>query len=157
LRGLAESPSVSEKANQLAKSLAARLEVTKLPFSELVDAAWSLCSLELYQSKALAKALDQLNRINFERVDNDLKYQEYQKLLDVYNALRFEGPSNLQLTNPGLVSALQAQDMYNNVRFTEAVTNYDPFKQRVVEALAKGLTNASVEHQVITENELFQA
>lgn len=27
----------------------------------------------------------------------------------------------------------------------------------MVEALAKGLTNASIEHQVITENELYQA
>jgi len=33
-----------------------------------------------------------------------------------------------------------------NVRFEEHLTRFDPFKKRVVEALAKGLTNASIEH-----------
>jgi hypothetical protein len=43
------------------------------------------------------------------------------------------------------------------VRFTEHLTKYDPFKQRVVQALSKGLTNASVDHQVILEKDLFEA
>lgn len=47
--------------------------------------------------------------------------------------------------------------MYLTIRFTEHLTKYDPFKQRVVQALSKGLTNASVEHQVILENDLYQA
>jgi hypothetical protein len=42
--------------------------------------------------------------------------------------------------------------MYLGVRYQENATMYDPFKQRVVQALSKGLTNASVEHQVINEN-----
>ncbi len=65
--------------------------------------------------------------MNFERVDSDVKYEEYLKLLDIYNALRIEG-GPLQLTQLGLVSALKAQDMYLNLRFAEAQTNYDPFK-----------------------------
>lgn len=43
------------------------------------------------------------------------------------------------------------------VRFNEHFTKYDPFKQRVVQALSKGLTNASVEHQVILEKDLYEA
>jgi len=49
-----------------------------------------------------------LNSLNFERLDNDLKYEEYLKLLDIYNALRFDAPKNLslQLTNAALLSGL---------------------------------------------------
>lgn len=44
----------------------------------------------------------------------------------------------------------------NNLRYIENFTKYDPFKQRVVQALTKGLTSASIEHQVIQEKELFE-
>ena len=63
----------------------------------------------------------------------------------------------LAFTNKGLVSALQGKDHYLSVRYTEHLTKYDPFKQRVVQALSKGLTNASIEHQVISERELYEA
>ena len=96
---------------------------------------------------------------NFERLDNDVKYEEYLKLLDIHYALQFEAPKNLGLgfTNKGLVSALQGKDHYLSVRYTEHLTKYDPFKQRVIQALSKGLTNASIEHQVISERELYEA
>jgi hypothetical protein len=94
LKGLAESPSLDDKAVQLSQRLSARLDVSNLPFSVLIDAAWSLCALQLYESKALSLAVAKLNSINFERVDSDLKYQEYLKLTDVYNALRFEAPTS---------------------------------------------------------------
>jgi hypothetical protein len=92
-------------------------------------------------------------------LDDNVKYEEYLKLLDIYNALKFEAPRQhfLELSNKGLVEALQGSDMYLSIRFKEAFTKYDPFKQRVVQALSKGLTNASVDHQVIGENELYQA
>jgi hypothetical protein len=131
----------------LASQLSARLDISNLSFSQLVDATWSLCALELYHSKALAKAIEQINRVSFERVDNEVKYEEYLKLLDIFNALKIEGGSNTpQITQRGLVSAIKAQELYSDVRYQEALTKYDPFKQRVVEALAKGLTNASIEH-----------
>jgi len=31
---------------------------------------------------------------NFERLDNDVKYEEYLKLLDIHNALQYEAPKN---------------------------------------------------------------
>jgi hypothetical protein len=92
-------------------------------------------------------------------MDNDVKYEEYLKLLDIYNAIQFDAPKNLGLaiTNKDLISGLQGKEMYLKIRFNEHLTKYDPFKQRVVQALSKGLTNASVEHQVILENDLYQA
>jgi hypothetical protein len=53
------------------------------------------------------------------------------------------------LTNQGLLLALQNQLVTNNLRYVETATKYDPFKQRVVQAIAKGLTAASIEHQMI--------
>ena len=159
LRGLAESASLDDRAKQLSQRLAARLDASSLSFPELIDTLWSLSALQQYEARSFQAALAQLNALNFERVDNDLKYDEYMKLLDVHNALRFESPKNLglQITNAGLLSGLQARDHLLNVRFVaEESTKYDPFKQRVVQALSKGLTNASVEHQVIMENELYQ-
>jgi uncharacterized protein (DUF433 family) len=79
-----------------------------LSFSELIDSLWSLSALQLYDARTYAGALKHLNSLSFERLDNDLKYDEYLKLLDVYNALRFEAPKNLSLniTNAGLLSGL---------------------------------------------------
>lgn len=51
-----------------------------------------------------------------------------------------------QITNKGLLEGLQGKDFYLKFRFVEPHTKYDPFKQRVVQALSKGLTNASIEH-----------
>jgi len=92
--------------------------------------------------------LNHLNSLNFERLDNDVKYEEYLKLLDIYNAIQFEAPKNLGLsiTNQGLVAGLEGKEMYLKIRFNEHLTKYDPFKQRVVQALSKGLTNASIDH-----------
>ena len=45
LKGLAESPSLDDRAKQLSQRLANRLDVSALSFSELLDALWSLCAL----------------------------------------------------------------------------------------------------------------
>lgn len=118
-----------------------------------------MSALQLYDAKAFRSALNSLNSFNFERLDNDVKYEEYLKLLDIHYALQFDAPKNLGLaiTNHGLLSGLQSKDHYLSVRFTEHLTKYDPFKQRVVQALSKGLTNASLDHQVILEKDLFEA
>jgi len=60
--------------------------------------------------------LRQINQLNFERVDSEVKYEEFQKIADIYNALKIESPNgsqpqnannrSLQLTNQGLLLAL---------------------------------------------------
>lgn len=87
-----------------------------------------------------------VNALKFERLDNDLKYSEFNALLDVYNALKIEAPKHLQFTSKGLIEGLQGSEMYLNLRYPEHKARFDPFKRRVVEAIAKGLTNASVQH-----------
>jgi len=43
----------------------------------------------------------------------------------------------------------------HNARFEEAHSNHDPFKKRVLLGVAQGLTMASIDHQVILEDNLL--
>jgi hypothetical protein len=45
LKGLAESPSLDDRAKQLSQRLATRLDTSSLSFPELVDSLWSLSAL----------------------------------------------------------------------------------------------------------------
>ena len=146
LVGLAESPVSDDKIRQLSRKLSTKLDPSNLTFTEQIDSIWSLCALQLYDTKALESLIKNLNGLNFERLDNELRYEEYMKMLDIHNALKIEAPKHLQITNQGLLTGLNGPELYMSVRYEEHLTRYDPFKQRVVQALAKGLTNASIEH-----------
>jgi hypothetical protein len=150
LRSLAESPlPLDDKLRLLSSRLSQHLDPTTFTsFSDHLTAVWSLCALQQYDAPALGQSLKYINSLTFERLDNDLKYEEYLRLVDVHNALRFESPRQLghALTPENLLVGLQSQQTMLELRFKEHGTRYDPFKQRVVQAIAKGLTNASVEH-----------
>jgi len=53
LKGLAEGPTVDDKAKELARRLESKIDIESMTFSEKIDALWSLCALQLYDSKAL--------------------------------------------------------------------------------------------------------
>ena len=72
---------------------------SNLTFTEQIDSIWSLCALQLYDTKALESLIKNLNGLNFERLDNELRYEEYMKMLDIHNALKIEAPKHLQITN----------------------------------------------------------
>jgi len=76
---LAEGPSVSDKGRSLASSLAEKLDLQgkSLTFSEYLDTIWSLAALQLYDCKAFGQSLNYFNSLNFERIDNELKFGEY--------------------------------------------------------------------------------
>jgi hypothetical protein len=44
---------------------------------------------------------------------------------------------------------------FSKSRYEESQANYDPFKKRVIEGMTKGLTMASIDHQVTFENNMF--
>jgi hypothetical protein len=46
-----------------------------------------MSALQLYDANSFRSALNALNSFNFERLDNDVKYEEYLKLLDIHYAL----------------------------------------------------------------------
>ena len=83
---------MDDKAKELARRLESKIDIESMTFSEKLDAIWSLCALQIYDSKSLALGLTYLNSLKFERLDNELKYSEYQKLQDIHNSIKFEAP-----------------------------------------------------------------
>lgn len=49
-----------------------------------------MCALQLYDAPALGQIVHTFNSYNFERLDHDLRYEEYKKITDVVNALKYE-------------------------------------------------------------------
>lgn len=60
-----------------------------------------------YENKACNQILGTLNKLKFERVDHELKYEDYLKMIDIYNALEIEAPKHLKLTNKELLMAIK--------------------------------------------------
>lgn len=132
-----------------------KVDYNDYTFTEQVDLLWSLCALEQYDNKSIHKIVKSFNRLSFERLDHDLKYEEFTKFLDIIHALKLEAPAHLQITNKSILAGFIGQELYTNIRFPESQATYDPFKRRVVAALAKGLSQASISHENIMENELL--
>jgi hypothetical protein len=63
----------------------------------------------MYESKALHNILKHFNTLNFERLDNDLRYKEYDKLMDVIQALKLEAPPKVQITNKTILAGFEGQ------------------------------------------------
>ncbi|CDW84758.1 UNKNOWN [Stylonychia lemnae] len=154
LIGLAQSSTLDENAKELAKKLTQKVNHNQYTFSEQINIMWALCALQQYESQALRNIIKSFNKLNFERLDNDLRYREYDRLMEAIQALKLEAPKNVQITNKTILAGFDGQHGYRNSRFPETYANYDPFKRRVLHALAKGLSEASIQHEVIMENEL---
>jgi hypothetical protein len=73
-----------------------------------------------------------VNGYTFERIENDISYEEFNKLTDINNALRIESPGKNQITNKGLLLGLNTNDLLFAMKYPESMTRYDPFKKRVV-------------------------
>jgi hypothetical protein len=56
---------------------------------------WALCNLEQYQSRALKRIVSSFNNLTFERLDHDLRFEEFTKLMDSIQALKIEGDSSV--------------------------------------------------------------
>jgi hypothetical protein len=69
-----------------------------------------------------------MNEYNFERIEHDIKYDEFNKLLDIHNALKFEAPNELKFINQGLLDGLNASEHFLQTKFPEHNATYDPFK-----------------------------
>jgi hypothetical protein len=55
-----------------------------------------------YDNNVTKQLLNTLNNLPFERVQHDIKYEEFQKIQDIHLALKTEKPDGLKLENKGL-------------------------------------------------------
>jgi hypothetical protein len=129
---LALSGNLSKASEELAKTLASKLNTEELTFSKQLDSLWSLCLLQIHDTPTTKSLLKTLNGLNFERLDQELKYEEFLKVFDIYNSLKFEAPSSIKFENKGLISGIQGMELYMDIRYQEALTHYNPFKERVI-------------------------
>ena len=105
-----------------------------------------MCLLGEYDNPQIVQLVSILNNYNFERIENDLSYNEFLQISDIYKALKFEGPLNAQITNKQLEMSVNNGDLELSIRYEESGSHFDPFKKRVVQGLSKGLTEASIDH-----------
>jgi|LauGreDrversion4_2_1035121.scaffolds.fasta_scaffold119113_2 hypothetical protein len=45
---------MDDKAKELARRLESKIDIESMTFSDKLDAIWSLCALQIYDSKSLA-------------------------------------------------------------------------------------------------------
>jgi hypothetical protein len=89
--------------------------------------------------------------MNFQRTDNDLNYEQFQKVKDIQLYLTRVSPVKNEKweqehTNEAL-NLLTLHPSMHQARFDESLANFDPFKKRVLEGVAKGLSMASIDHE----------
>lgn len=76
-----------------------------------------------------------MNKYKLEKFTNEIKFEEFEKLMDVMTALSLEAPESLQITNKAMKDAFASRNMMRGT-YRESEILFDPFKKRVVSALA---------------------
>lgn len=64
-----------------------------------------------------------------------MKFEEFEKLMDIMTALKLEAPEKLQIQNKCMIDAFVSKDFLKGT-YKESEILFDPFKKRVVSALA---------------------
>jgi hypothetical protein len=74
---------------QASKDLGAKLldslksvSIHDLSFDQKLDIIWGACALELESNKLVSSLHDHLMSMNFQRTDNDLTFEQFQKIKD---------------------------------------------------------------------------
>lgn len=92
-----------------------------------------------------------LNQMNFQRTDNDLSKQQFEKVYDIMVFFHEVSPLNsapwVQDNTNEKLDILRKNPDIHRMRYDESsAESFDPFKKRVLEGVTRGLTSASIEH-----------
>jgi len=89
--------------------------------------------------------------MNFQATDNDLSFQQFDKVRDFLLYLTQVSPvSKEKWIKEGMSHSLDLlvkNPEVHHRRYDESSADFDPFKKRVLEGVVQGLTMASVDHQ----------
>lgn len=128
-------------------------------FDQKLDTLWGACALQLENSQAVKEFCIDLNMMNFQRTDNDLTFQQAEKVQDIMIYLtqvsQIKNQHWLQNSLNESLDLIVKNPEYHRSRFDEAKANYDPYHKRVLEGVCQGLSMASINHQVCLENNMF--
>jgi hypothetical protein len=120
---------------------------------------WSACALGFENKPIVRDLFSEIQQMEFQRTDNDLTYDQFQLVRDFQLYLtkvsKFRNESWVQAGRNDALEHLCLQPDLHAHRFEESTADFDPFKRKVLEALTRGLTMASIDHQSTLENNLF--
>ena len=141
LQGLAQLPFKNDKTDIIInylKPFINKIDVTELDLSKKLKLAWSLSSLEKFEIDKLAELVNDLNVMPFEKARNELHYEEFLMLKDIYYCVTYlnKTKNDLNITNNRYTAFIKrAQEILKE--YPESKANLDPFKSHVVNGLGK--------------------
>lgn len=141
VEGLAQSVPYDNNIEEILSRISGRIDkikFTSLDFNQKLRLAWGLCALEQFNSSILQNIIDEFNVVPFEDAQNELSYQEFQMLRDIYYAVTHVNKSNenTKLNNYGIKLLATASDEILKF-YPEAKPKIDPFKEKVLNGLSK--------------------
>lgn len=140
LVGLADSSTRMRLNKEIINQVANLVDNNLLSFDQRVDAMHSLAILGAPKGPAkslLADIIKSIDRLTFERIENELTSGQYDKLMEANLSLRKQHGMPA-LGNKKLRAALDSELM-RQVRYPEHEAKFDPLRSRVVAGLVEGL------------------
>jgi len=156
-----QTPESLALADKILDHISERLDLlSEVTFDQKVDIMWASCALGFEKQSLLIREFwQEIQEMAFQRTDNDLTYSQFQKLRDILTYITKVSPIKDEKwvkegRNEALDLLIENQEIAR-LRYKESMCNYDPFKNKVVEGITRGLTMASIEHQTTMENNLY--
>ena len=125
--------------NQLLSTMLSNIELQNLSFDQKVELLHAIALLSMIKSPVVKAIITEIDKLNFERTDNELGFKQFELLHQTYESLKLQG-SAVNFKNKNLLSSLLTFDHMQS-RYEESRNLYDPLKTRVVAGLAKGLNS----------------
>ena len=156
-----QSEASRETSKKLLKIIDERLQqdIHRINFDQKLNILWAASALGLEQESSSVKTLFmQLNNLNFNRTHNDFTFEQFNKVKDFQLYLTKASPCKdepwVKENVSNELDILAQNSEFHRHRYEENHANFDPFKKRVLTGLARGLTMASIDHQLTLENNL---
>lgn len=114
-----------------------KLNIKNLNLNQKLRLAWGMGVLELVESPVFHKLIKDLNDMPFENAQNELSYEEYQMLRDIYYAVSTsEKEGTPAITNYYIkVLATTSNQILQN--YPEAAKKFDPFREKLLNGICK--------------------
>jgi uncharacterized protein (UPF0332 family) len=119
------------------KSQIENVHIQNLNLNQKLRLAWGMGVLELTDYQVFHRLIQDLNDMPFENAQNELSYEEYQMLRDIYYAVTTsEKEGTPEITNYYLkVLATTSNQILEN--YPEAAKKFDPFREKLLNGICK--------------------
>lgn len=93
--------------------------------------------MEDFTTSTLKELVDDFNFMPFEQAENELLFEEFEMLRDIYYALEhLNDDENYKITNSSIKRLVTSSNEILK-RYPEAAPKFDPFKSKLLNGLSK--------------------